>query len=624
MTGRPPFEGRTVLEILSKHQTSRSRRPKWWSSGVPKSLSTIILKMVAKKPEDRYADLSEVIAALEGFLGVSSTGPFTPREEHANLLEAVRQRVQRLSRGAAAIDGCAADGRGVLALGVSLPAARVDRSRRAYSHAGALDGARRFRAGRDHAEDAAVPEGLRAGVGSSTLRMAHRRWPRLAILVGLLSCLEVVLDLAGAGLLAIGIAVAIPCRHSTAAAEAERREPLDQVEGMLRSLRLQGLDEDAMRQFVCKYSGAHWEELYEALFGYEAKLEARERWGRGERAKRGRDSRLGATRSRVGSTPRSPRGVKPSETVETPADRGKKPGKPGCKPGDGPAQSPARRRWRWWRRPPKSRNRSALATARSWSIVPSPEAMREAAANPEKVLLEHERGLLPERERGPHTGRACRISLLGPKVRFLAGAALLAGCIAWMHQNAMISAEHAAGLGRGGQEPATSRPSSLKPRQASRVPASEPPRRPSCSICPIVPPVMLRSGLFIRRGRRRVDPDHSRRSFQADPDHVLRHPRRRDPSPAARASGVLPTFGVLDPSLVAERDRARTNGRGRDLRPRPRVNVELPPDASPIDRRRTVGRGVTDQPRAAPWATPEWSIRGRVISSKIVGRPRGS
>ena len=36
--------------------------------------------------------------------------------------------------------------------------------------------------------------------------------------------------------------------------------------------------------------------------------------------------------------------------------------------------------------------------------------------------------------------------LLGPKVRFLAGAALLAGCIAWMHQNAMISAEHAAAL----------------------------------------------------------------------------------------------------------------------------------------------------------------------------------
>ena len=74
-------------------------------------------------------------------------------------------------------------------------------------------------------------------------------------------------------------------------------------------------------------------------------------------------------------------------------------------------------------------------------------AMHEAAVKPEKVLLEHERGLLPEpeRERSNIVARAVTM-LLGPKVRFLAGAALLAGCIAWMHQNAMISAEHAAAL----------------------------------------------------------------------------------------------------------------------------------------------------------------------------------
>ena len=36
--------------------------------------------------------------------------------------------------------------------------------------------------------------------------------------------------------------------------------------------------------------------------------------------------------------------------------------------------------------------------------------------------------------------------LLGRQVRFLAGAVLLAGCIAWMHQNSMISAEHASAL----------------------------------------------------------------------------------------------------------------------------------------------------------------------------------
>src|SRR5262249_13234780 len=59
---------------------------------VPKELSSILLKMLAKKPEERYPDLSAVIADLEKFLGVTSSGPFTPKEEHATILEsAVKQ-----------------------------------------------------------------------------------------------------------------------------------------------------------------------------------------------------------------------------------------------------------------------------------------------------------------------------------------------------------------------------------------------------------------------------------------------------------------------------------------------------------------------------------------------------
>src|SRR5262249_38132530 len=38
-------------------------------------------------PEERYANLDAVIHDLEHYLGVSSTGPYNPREEHANALE---------------------------------------------------------------------------------------------------------------------------------------------------------------------------------------------------------------------------------------------------------------------------------------------------------------------------------------------------------------------------------------------------------------------------------------------------------------------------------------------------------------------------------------------------------
>ena len=78
---------------------------------------------------------------------------------------------------------------------------------------------------------------------------------------------------------------------------------------------------------------------------------------------------------------------------------------------------------------------------------------RDAALLPQKVLVEHEHGLIPDRDRDrerPGIPAELLGMVLGPKIRFLAGAALLAGSIAWMHQNALISTEHAA-PGRGGQ-----------------------------------------------------------------------------------------------------------------------------------------------------------------------------
>src|SRR4029453_12354742 len=63
---------------------------------------------------------------------------------------------------------------------------------------------------------------------------------------------------------------------------AQRKEPLDKMERLLKSLRLKGVDEMALQQFVAKYSGQQWEEFFEALFGYEAKLTARQQWGRGD------------------------------------------------------------------------------------------------------------------------------------------------------------------------------------------------------------------------------------------------------------------------------------------------------------------------------------------------------
>jgi serine/threonine protein kinase len=441
LTGRPPFEGRTVLEILSKHQTQAIIPPDVMVNRVPKALSAIILKMVAKKPDERYSDLGDVIRDLEAFLGVSSTGPFTPREEHASLLEqcaqawnespAARKRALALP---AILGGCLA-----LAMLCLLPGWRLA--------AAALFSLGAFIALADFVIVGLKRKGpLFRKACALVLGSSLSEWLTVAaglvLLVGLLFVLKLFWIWIALALAAIGVAMAVQLGLD-ARALAERRGPFERIEGMLRSLRLQGLEEDAIRQFVCKYSGPRWEELYEALFGYEAKLLARDRWGRGEGTKARptyaawRDPIVRWIDARL-NTRRQARDQAVLQKIE---ERGLE--------SQGVNLVTARRK-------AERAARAMVATAaeiketirhREGTIAVNrsiAQAMREAAVTPEKVLVEHERGQFHDRDH-KRTGILARVAnvVLGPKIRFLAGAALLAGCIAWMHQNAMISAEHA-------------------------------------------------------------------------------------------------------------------------------------------------------------------------------------
>ena len=65
-TGRPPFEGSSLMAILLKHREAPP--PSLCAkSDAPKALDEIFQKMVAKKPEDRFGSMSEVVRALESF-----------------------------------------------------------------------------------------------------------------------------------------------------------------------------------------------------------------------------------------------------------------------------------------------------------------------------------------------------------------------------------------------------------------------------------------------------------------------------------------------------------------------------------------------------------------------------
>ena len=64
VTGRPPFERATPAEVLRAHLSEPVIPPRERRADVPADLEAVILRCLAKRPEDRYADARAVAEAL--------------------------------------------------------------------------------------------------------------------------------------------------------------------------------------------------------------------------------------------------------------------------------------------------------------------------------------------------------------------------------------------------------------------------------------------------------------------------------------------------------------------------------------------------------------------------------
>jgi len=281
VTGRPPFVGDTPIAVITKHFTEDPVPPEQLVKRITPTLSAIILKMMSRKPEHRFQNMDAVISALEGFLGVDSAAAFSPREEHATLLE---RSVQHFNRASWARRRAWVRGLWPVLIAAIIALAIWQRSPRVALGAGAL-GVGVWLA-------SAL---INAFAERSVLMLKLRQWVFGAS--PWLWLLALVLGSVGAGALgwfglaryvlgAAGLSVVLALIFYLLVdrrASAQRRAPLEAVEEMLKPMRLRGLEENALRQFVCKYSGRDWEPFYEALFGYEAKLLARAKWGRDDK-----------------------------------------------------------------------------------------------------------------------------------------------------------------------------------------------------------------------------------------------------------------------------------------------------------------------------------------------------
>ncbi|MEK6304460.1 MAG: protein kinase [Acidobacteriota bacterium] len=93
VTGRPPFLGDQFVAIISQHINSPPVAPSWHNPEVPQALESLILRLLAKTPDERPASAAEVAKALAA---IGSSAP-------ALAERAVQQDAKSLSRLAAGV-----------------------------------------------------------------------------------------------------------------------------------------------------------------------------------------------------------------------------------------------------------------------------------------------------------------------------------------------------------------------------------------------------------------------------------------------------------------------------------------------------------------------------------------
>ncbi len=283
LTGRPPFQGTSALEVITKHKSEPILRPEAVVREVPTGLSEINMKMVAKRPEDRYGDLTQAIQEMETYLGIQGKGPYLPQEENLATLEQAAKSfydapAARL-RGKlwlAFFGACVAVllvglfisplvAGAAVALGVVTPLAY-------FAVSGLRERSYLFTKARELVSGSSWGDRASAALG-------------LLLFVGALWLLGQLWVWIGAAVLAVGLGAGFYFSIDRKI-DAQRRQSVEQIEQMIKLLRLRGLDEMAIKEFVATYAGQRWEELFEALFGYEAKLAARAQWAAGDERRR--------------------------------------------------------------------------------------------------------------------------------------------------------------------------------------------------------------------------------------------------------------------------------------------------------------------------------------------------
>jgi hypothetical protein len=287
LTGKTLYQGSSAYEIIRKHMEAPLPDVDENLKNVPPSLKSIVTRMLAKAPEDRYPSMAEVIKELEAVLGMDSEkGAYSPRERHLMALE----RIAGSFYSAPYLKVRSAVVAGFFVLAPLLTAVLMIMQQWLL-------------AGMMFCMLATVPLAVLVLDGILNRAPLFRRLRAVffgmslkgwaitvgAVVLGLAAL--VVSDLLVPFLLSLvtGLALAFAYHFGVLRRLAIQRETaVTDLHALLKELRLRGVPEEALQDFVCKFAGDDWEELFETVFGYEDMLLARSKTARMDKVRKRR------------------------------------------------------------------------------------------------------------------------------------------------------------------------------------------------------------------------------------------------------------------------------------------------------------------------------------------------